>query len=136
MVSCLEVAGYSHSLLVQRVSKTPADDILPPKHEGENLEAGSSNEIPPNREPVLYDEILLKLRQTRPQLPPHITDHQLQFIAKKSLVYVMRGCNKVPSAPSSGTQQLPAPWAPDGSDIVLNYLPPGLRAMESRPGRR
>ena len=136
MVSCLVVAGYSHSLLVQRVMKTPADDILPPKDEGENTAAGSSNGITLDRKPVLYDEILQKLRQTRPQLPPDITDHQLQFIAKKSLVYVMRGCEKVPSAPSSGTQQLPAPWAPDGSNIVLNYLPPGLRAMESRPGRR
>ena len=138
MVSCLVVAGYSHSLLVQRVMKTPADDILPPKDEGENPAAGSSNGIPPDRKPVLYDEILQKLRQTRPQLPPDITDHQLQFIAKKSLVYVMRGCEKVPSAPSGGgggaQQQLPAHKAPDGSNIVFNYLPPGLREMEARQG--
>ena len=132
MVSCLVVAGYSHSLLVQRVMKTPADDILPPKDEAENGD---------KRKPVLYDEILQKLHQTRSQLPPDISDLQLQFIAKKSLVYVMRGCEKVQSSSSSSSgvgggsqQQLPPHKAPDGSNIVFNYLPPGLREMEARKG--
>ena len=128
MVSSLVVAGYSHPLLVQRVMKTPADDILPPKDEAENAA--------PDRKPVLYDEILQKLYQTRSQLPPDITDHQLQFIAKKSLVFVMRGCEKVPSTSGGGgsQQQLPPHKLPDGSNIVFNYLPPGLREMEARKG--
>ena len=131
MVSCLVVAGYSHALLVQRVMKTPADDILPPKDEGESAA--------PDRKPVLYDEILQKLHQARSQLPPDISDHQLQFIVRKSLVYVMRGCEKVQSSSGAGgggpgQQQLPPHRAADGSNIVFNYLPPGLREMEARKG--
>ena len=127
MVSCLVVAGYNHASLVQRVMQTPADAILPPKDE---QPVGAT--AAPDRKPVLFDEVLQKLHHARPQLPPDITEHQLQFVARKSLVYVMRGCEKAPSAAGGPLQQLPPHRAADGSNIVFNYLPPGLREMEAR----
>ena len=133
MVVCLVLAGYNHGNLVSLVMQTPAEDILPPKDGAPAAQVTSSNRG------LLFEVVLDRLNKMGAQLPK-MTDYQLQFLVRRCLLYVMRGCDKKP--PSSGgppaptaSSSLPPPKASDGTNIVFNYLPPGLREMEEKSKR-
>jgi len=112
MVSCLVLAGYSHGSLVQMVMQAPAnEDILPP----------TSSQKDSSKKTYVYDVILERLKRMRLQLPP-LSDLQLDYLVRKSLTYVARGC---------GRTLTPTRAPRGGPNIVFNYLPPGLREMEN-----
>lgn len=117
MVASLVLADYNLGTLHHLVSQTATEKILPPTNKSE------ATRPPGQGGDLLYDKILAKLYTFRSQLP-NLTDIQLEYLVKKTLIFVMRGCNKM----------VPPPKAPSGSNIVFNYLPPGLRELEGSRG--
>ncbi len=119
MVSCLVLAGYSHRSLQVMVRQAPAEDILPPK---DQIMIGLDGaEKKGAKKKFLYDVVMERLEKMRGQMPD-MTTSQLEYLVRKCLTYVMRGCDKVPLAAKNAA----------GANIIYNYLPPGLREMESQ----
>lgn len=112
MVLSLVLVGYRLENLQQLVHQTPAEDILPPKEGLMSAERGKR---------FLFHVVLRRLKSMRANLPP-LSDLQLEYLTRKSLTFVMRGCDKMP------VQTKPPP----GCNIVFNYLPPGLRESENQ----
>lgn len=95
-----------------------AESILPPKERsGDSL-----------KRRFLYDTVLERLRRVRGQLPA-LSDAQLDYLVRKGLLYVMRGCDKMPQ---QGHGHGAAAGNAPPCNIVFNYLPEGLREMENR----
>ncbi len=117
MVSCLVVAGYSLQSLRQMVMQAAAEDILPPKEQILVSHDGTQRK----GRKFLYDVILERLEKMRNQMP-ELSKEQLEYLVRKCLTYVMRGCDKAP-APAK---------TPAGFNIVFNHIPPGLREMERK----
>ncbi|TRY71216.1 hypothetical protein TCAL_16407 [Tigriopus californicus] len=112
MVLSLVLVGYRLENLQQLVHQTPAEDILPPKEGLMSAERGKR---------FLFHVVLRRLKSMRANLPP-LSDLQLEYLVRKALTFVMRGCDKMPVQTK----------APPGCNIVFNYLPPGLRESENQ----
>lgn len=127
MVACWVVAGYNHRGLRQLVSQTDADEILPPRDpalaDGQYIQL---SRLPRNRGDKRYlaQKLYKQLKNMGQQLPK-LTDAQVEYTVWKTVLYVMRGCSKIPTA--APPTSLPG----TGGNIVFNYLPPGLREMEN-----
>ena len=115
MISCLVLAGYSHASLQHMVMQSAAEDILPPK---DQITVGLDGAEKAKKK-FLFHVVLQRLEKMRGQMP-EMSREQMEYLVRKCLTYVMRGCDKVP----------PSVKNPTGSNIVFNYLPPGLREME------
>ena len=51
----------------------------------------------------------------------NVNSRQIDYAVWKSLLYVMRGCDKIVNTATSTS----------GYKVLYNYLPPGLREMEA-----
>lgn len=114
MMACLVIAGYSRNSLTHQVMQTDSGDILPPKE----LFGVDKNDRASKK--YLFDIILDRLNRMRKSMPV-LSDFQLEYCVRKCLVYLMRGCDKMPQPPQN----------PPGCNVVYNYLPPGLREIEN-----
>ncbi len=117
MVVCLVVAGCPHGTLRHMVMQAQADDIIPPKEQTVQQRGHRR---------FVYDVVMSRLESVPLGQMPEISRDQLDYLVRKALTYVMRGCDKVPS---NG----PAAAAAKGAgNVVFDYLPAGLREMENQ----
>ena len=68
----------------------------------------------------LFHEVKERLYKMKSQWPTELSEKQVDYLVRKALVYVMNGCNKKPAPPKNSF------------NYVYNYLPDGLREMESK----
>ena len=120
MVMCWVNAGYSYDQLYNVVRV--AEEILPPRDPNETSRFFIGPKKPKDKDPKKpkdKDFLAHKFINQFKTMNKSMNSRQIDYVVWKSLLYVMRGCDKIINTNSAGYK------------VSYNYLPPGLREMEA-----
>ena len=117
MVMCWVNAGYSYDQLCNVVRLTQSEDILPPRDPNDTTRFFIVPKKGPKDKEFLAHKFILQFKTMNKSM----NSRQIDYAVWKSLLYVMRGCDKIINTATSTS----------GYKVSYNYLPPGLREMEA-----
>ena len=116
--------GFSLNTLKPMVMSAEEGRILPPQ----NYSASEHGKY-------LFHELLEQLKAYRFNMPPHLTDEDLEMLVRKTLIYVARGCDRMSALSSNPALSKLSHKNKTGSvapsyNYVYNYLPPGKHLFD------
>ena len=138
MIQCWSNADYNLPRLKIQVSKTKNENIFPPKIPIESASNKTENRKQKKR-PYLSETLIEKLLKFKNNL----TDDQIEFCVRKTIIYILIGTDgsvkgrsrfdewKESYEPTKRTKKNQIKPNLPTSEIVFNYLPPGLRETEA-----
>ena len=140
MIKCWCESDYNLPRLKILISKTQNENIFPPKdHLDSDKQNKSNGKRITKKKPYIFETLCTKLQKFRKSL----TDEQIEFCVRKTIMYVLVGLEgstegksrfddwKAIYEPTKRTRKNQnLPEVPT-NEIVYNYLPPGLREEEA-----
>ncbi len=78
----------------------------------------------------LFHELLDQLKAYRFNMPPHLTDEDLEFLVRRTLIYVARGCDRMSAL--STNPPLSKLRLPLGDFVIYPTARPSIRGLVRR----
>ena len=113
MVMCWVNAGYTYDQLCNVVRLTQSEDILPPRDPNDTTRFFIVPKKGPKDKEFLAHKFILQFKTMNKSM----NSRQIDYAVWKSLLYVMRGCDKIVNTATSTS----------GYKVLYNYLPPGTK---------